>query len=100
MAKPKEPVNPFYAALLVLGILFSITAIAYFVMTLRGVAPAVTEEESHPLMTFLDTHGVSLMGGELALLAVATVGAMWLDGVRYRRQQAERPDSRHEQNGN
>jgi hypothetical protein len=37
-----------------------------------------------PLETFMDRHGTTLLGGQLAVLAVATVGAVALDEYRGR----------------
>lgn len=86
MAKVKEPVNPFYILLVVLGIVFFITACAYGTMAYRAISPDKAEQSSHELMAFLDRNGMQLMGLELALLAGATFGAMWLDQFRARRQ--------------
>ena len=39
----------------------------------------------------MDNYGTTILGAEIALLAVATVGAIWLDhaeGERIRRQRA------------
>jgi hypothetical protein len=86
VAKVKEPINPFYVLLVVLGIVFFITACAYGTMAYRAISPDKAEQSSHELMAFLDRNGMQLMGGELALLAACTFGAMWLDQFRSRRQ--------------
>lgn len=89
VAKAKEPVNPFYVLLVVLGVVFLITACAYGMMAYRAISPAAARGPSgHALTDFLDRHGIELMGGELLLLAAATFGAMWLDGLRTRRAEA------------
>ena len=44
-------------------------------------------EDNPRFMQVLDENGELILGGELALLGVATFGAMWLDGVRTRRQE-------------
>jgi len=91
MAKSKEPLNPFYVALVVVGILFVITAFAYGTMAFRAIAPdRGAAADNHPLTEFLDGHGVELMGWELGLLAVTTMAAMMLDRVRSLRQEATR----------
>lgn len=87
MAKPKEPINPFYVFVVVVGMAFAVTTFAYGTMTYRDVARA---DEGPGLMALVDRYGVATMGAELGLLGVATFGAMWLDGVRTRR--AERDD--------
>ncbi len=87
MAKPKEPVNPFYILVVLVGVVFVVTTFAYGTMAYRAVAQ---KEESPGLMSMLDTHGVSIMSGELAVLGIVTFGAMWLDGVRTRRSEREK----------
>jgi len=92
VAKEKEPINPFYILLVVLGIVFFITACAYGTMAYRAISPDKAEQSSHELMAFLDRHGMQLMGLELALLAGATFGAMWLDQFRARDLKPAAPD--------
>jgi hypothetical protein len=83
----RQRTNPFYAALIVVGIAFTITAAAYFVMTLRGnkswpgprQAQSAKTEEPHGLLVFLEQHGVTLMAGDLGLLALAAWGAIGTD---------------------
>ena len=91
MVKIKEPINPFYLLLVVLGIVFFITACAYGTMAYRAISPDKAEPSSHELMAFLDRNGMQLMGLELALLAACTFGAMWLDQFRARRQKPASP---------
>lgn len=104
MAKTKEPVNPFYVLLVLLGVVFVVTTCAYGTMAWRATQPVASYEarptsngaaeataapsDNHPLMVLLDKHGIELLGGELLLLALATFGAMGLDSLRTR--QAER----------
>ncbi|HWB09548.1 MAG TPA: hypothetical protein VG826_10000 [Pirellulales bacterium] len=78
--------NPFYALLVALGIAFALTACAYSVMTLRAVRPQNEEAGGGALIEFLDKHGGRLMAGELALLGMASVGAIATD--RYWMQRA------------
>jgi hypothetical protein len=82
VAKTKEPVNPFYILVVLIGVVFVITTFAYGTMAYRAVAQT---EESPGLMSMLDEHGVSILSGELVVLGLVTFGAMWLDGVRTRR---------------
>ena len=88
MGKAKEPANPFYVLVIMLGVVFLVTACGYGTMTYRAIAPGAPRDGGpHPLMAFLDRYGMELMGGELALLAGATFGAIWLDRFRFQRDQ-------------
>ena len=62
---------------------FSITACCYFVLALRDVRAVEMRNSAGParsaLMDFIDAHGVKLMTGEIALLAVLTVTAIATD---------------------
>lgn len=84
--------NPFYVLLVIFGIAFALTACAYSVMTLKAVR-ATEVDDAHAaspgLLDFLDKHGAALMGGELALLALATVGAISTDRYWMRRAYRE-----------
>lgn len=104
MAKTKEPANPFYVLLVLLGVVFVVTTCVYGTMTWRatqpvanyearpaedGAAVATTASDTHPLMVWIDKHGIELLGGELLLLALATFGAMGLDSLRTRRAERQ-----------
>ena len=90
MGKTKEPVNPFYALVLLVGVAFAITTFAYATMAYRATAPAAAEiDQRSGLMSMVDRYGVRTMGVELGLLGVATFGAMWLDRLRARNNQFE-----------
>jgi hypothetical protein len=101
VARSRQRTNPFYILLVAIGIAFTITACAYFVMALRGNGsttlrmkpPAESVAAQDPdvrtpqaLMEFMDRHGVTLLVAELALLALATCGAIgtdsWWTGAR------------------
>jgi threonine/homoserine/homoserine lactone efflux protein len=82
VAKTKEPINPFYALVVLLGVVLFVTTFAYGVMAYRANARV---KDNPRFMQLLDENGELILGGELALLGVATFGAMWLDGVRTRR---------------
>ncbi|MCA9102296.1 MAG: hypothetical protein KDA63_14135 [Planctomycetales bacterium] len=73
-------VNPIFVVAIVLGIAFAVTAFVYGVMTMRAIqfGPADTADP-HSLMGWIDQWGIRLMGVELALLAVTTALAIWLD---------------------
>mgnify|MGYP001302911190 CR=1 FL=1 len=89
MAKAKAPVNPFYVLVVVFGVVFVITACAYGTMAYRAIAPAIdAQARGQGLMGFLDRYGVQLLSIELAVLGAASLGAMWLDQVRSRREAA------------
>ncbi len=93
MAKAKEPYNPFYVLLVVLGIVFLITACAYTAMAYRAISPLAGQDVgSHELTAFLDRHGLRMLSIELLLLAAATFGAMWLDRFRARRDTLVSPE--------
>jgi len=79
----KQPVNPFYSALVVVGVLFAITACAYGVMTVRGLEPRNADEGG--LIGFLDAYGVWVMLAELLVLGILTVAAIGTDEYWTRR---------------
>ncbi|REK17907.1 MAG: hypothetical protein DWQ37_05125 [Planctomycetota bacterium] len=83
MPKVKEPLNPFYVLVVLLGVVFVVTTCAYGTMAYRAVAQT---EEGPGLMSMVDRYGVQSMGVELVLLGGATFGAMWLDGYRLRKR--------------
>jgi hypothetical protein len=96
----KKPINPFYPLLVVAGTAFCITACAYGLMAMRSLRPhqagpaakagaaQVEPRGPHPLMTFLERHGTSLLLSELGLLAVFSFAAMGTDGYWTRRAEA------------
>lgn len=79
VAKRKEPFNVFYVLLLVVGVLFALTAFAYFVMATRARSTTIVERAE--LMRLLDRNGGTILAIELAILAVCTVGAIGWDHV-------------------
>jgi hypothetical protein len=90
---PRPPRNPFYAVLGIVGFAFTITAAASCVSVLRGVRPVTATGGTHVLDVFLNRYGTSLLVGEIAILALATVAAIWLDhaaGEKVRRERAAR----------
>jgi hypothetical protein len=93
VAKPKEPFNPFYALVIVLGVAFAVTTFAYGTMAYRATDAAAAASDRQPgLMNLVDRYGVPTMGVELGMLGAATFGAMWLDRLRSRR--VEQADSK------
>ncbi|MFM7136066.1 MAG: hypothetical protein ACKO1M_03215 [Planctomycetota bacterium] len=93
---PRPPRNPFYVVLGAVGFAFTITAAASCVAVLRGVRPVAATGGSHLLDALMARYGTSLLAGEIAVLAVATVGAIWLDhvaGEKLRRERSPRQEA-------
>jgi Tfp pilus assembly protein PilE len=91
----RKRTNPFNVVLGVVGILFTITAMSYCVFVLRGVQAAATNStEGRPVFEqFMDTYGTSVLVAQLAVLAVATVGAVAVDNVDGQRERARRQEA-------
>ena len=86
----KEATNPFYVVLLLVGVLFFVTATAYFVMMLRGDRigrQTQTTAQDGGLMQFMDEHGGRVLAAELVLLGICTAAAIGSDSYWSRRQQ-------------
>ena len=87
MARIKSGTNPFYVLLVVVGILFVINVFAFYLMTYQVSQPSLGAAElngsefnrDHPLWTFLDAHGETMLWYELAALAVLTFAAIGTD---------------------
>jgi uncharacterized membrane protein len=75
--------NPFFAALLVVGTIFALTACAYGVMTVRGLDPH--QQDDTGLMGVMNRWGLTILVVELAVLAVLTVLAIGTDDFWARR---------------
>lgn len=73
----KKRSNPFYAALLVVGVLFAITACAYFTMTVRNADPRRPAESG--MINFMSSYGTQVIMVELGLLTVLTFLAIGTD---------------------
>ncbi len=102
MPKGKQLPNPFYVALVIVGIAFSITACAYGVMAFKATRPGVADltiEAPVGLMGFLDEYGGKLMAIELVLLGIATVGAIGSDHYWNRDSQESHPPAGKRQDG-
>ncbi len=92
VAKQVKPFNPFYPLLIVTGLVFSLTACAYGVMTVKMLDPAgvrAIENEGPSLMQALDEHGLLIMGVELSILGVVTFLLMGTDDFWTRRADAK-----------
>jgi hypothetical protein len=79
----KQPINPFYAALLPAGVAFGLTACAFVVLTVRGSDPQHAAESG--LIALLARHGLTILMTELAVLAILTVAAITTDDFWVRR---------------
>ncbi len=90
MSKKPKSANPFYPVLLVVGIVFSVTACAYGVMTVNLLSPAqvMGGETENGFVAFLDRHGTTLLLAELGVLAVVTFAAIGTDDYWTRRAAA------------
>ena len=88
MKPSKKSANPFYALLVVVGIVFVVTACCYGVMAVREahgntlVEPAAADA----LMLWMAEHGNIALLSELALLGVFTFGAIATDDYWQRRR--------------
>ena len=90
--KELKAMNPFYPLLVVVGIVFCVTACAYGVMTVKGLRPEVataTSAAQQNMLIWLDANGFKTMMIELAVLAVVTVAAIGTDEFWEKRQTAE-----------
>jgi len=95
----RQPTNPFYIVLGVVGFLFTITAASYCLSVLRGVRPDTTAgQPEHPLEQLMDRYGTSLLVGQLVVLAIATVGAVAVDHVAGERVRRARSTERSARN--
>jgi hypothetical protein len=93
MTRSRKFANPFYGLLLVAGIAFAMTAIAYGVMAFRDrdiAAKQAAVIDNHPLMAWMSNYGEKALLWELATLAVFTVGAIATDDFWQRRENQKR----------
>lgn len=88
----RKRTNPFNVVLGVVGFLFTITAMSYCVFVLRGVQAAGANAAAPPAAfeRLMDDYGTSILVVQLAVLAIATVGAVAFDDAEGRREQARR----------
>jgi ABC-type sulfate transport system permease subunit len=86
--RKNEAFNPFYLALVVIGIAFAITACVYGVMIvldLQGSDAALAAAHETSLLKFMDAYGGSLLAAELVVLAICTIAAISTDQFWQRR---------------
>jgi hypothetical protein len=94
---PNKPFNPFYALLVVLGIVFAITVCAYVVMMFKlRTAEGISHSAGEWLVQFMDKHGFSLLIGELVLLGIATFAAIGTDEYWTKRNKEHQKDAPHD----
>jgi hypothetical protein len=92
-----QVVNPFYRALLAVGVVFAISACAYGVMTVRGLDPRLADEQG--LMGLMNQHGLTILVVELVLLGILTVAAIGSDDFWRRRAEARSRESGNGERG-
>jgi hypothetical protein len=96
MHRSRKSANPFYVLLIVIGVVFALTATAYGVMVYRASAPPKTADEAaappaaHLLMDWMRNYGDAALVVELSLLAICTVGAIGTDEYWQRRATQDR----------
>lgn len=69
--------NPFYIALMVVGVIFAVTASAYLMMTVRMMDPRKPLEEG--LVGLMSNYGIAIMMVELGILTILTFLAIGTD---------------------
>ena len=85
MKKSRKSANPFYVLLVIAGVAFVVTAATFCVLVSRANAADGPPAAEHPLMLWMDRHGMSLLLVELALLMTSTIGAIGTDNYWQRR---------------
>ncbi len=70
-------INPFYTALVVVGLAFAFTACAYTVMSFRNLDPHSLDEPG--LSMLMKQHGMMILIVELGLLTLLTIAAISTD---------------------
>src|SRR4051812_42877677 len=90
VAKPKQPLNPFYVLSVIAGIAFTLTACGYGLLMIRanrGLPPTGDDAAApHPLLALLDRSGMMILSVEVAVLAVVSIAAIMLDHYRGKRE--------------
>lgn len=81
---PAEPRNPLYLMLLVVGLVFCITAMAYAVIPVLEEKAAAAGQPAPPseLRATLRARGGTWLLWELGALVVLGIASMWLDHRR------------------
>ena len=80
--------NPFHALLVVVSVVFTLSACAYGVMAVRNMNPgqqAPSPDRGHLLIEVLERYGTTILLIELAVLAVVVAAAIGTEAYRKRR---------------
>ncbi len=86
--KPTRP-HPLYLLVGVLGVLFTVSACAYGVMSFKARGgTSYGNEQDAGLMKLMREHGGKVLGVEIVALAAAAVAAMASDSRADRKRQA------------
>jgi hypothetical protein len=91
LAAKRKSFNPFYVLLVLVGLLFCMTAIGQWVLMVRSGRLGPQDLKESPIMRLMDQHGMMLLLAELAVLGVATVGAITTED--FWRRNDEKPKS-------
>jgi hypothetical protein len=76
----KKAFNPFYVLLVILGVIFGVTACLYGVMIVKmSTAVGVAANANSPVLRLMSEHGLTIMLVELGLLGIACFAAMATD---------------------
>jgi hypothetical protein len=102
MNTPSEPRNPFYLLLLLVSLLFVVTALAYaFVPTLEGVAYDAGHEIEHSAIrdSLVNDGWLWLLGevGAIIILGLASMAYDRLRSLQKERSEATIPSSKPEE---
>jgi hypothetical protein len=85
VSETKSRANPFYVILVLVGVVFAITATAYGVMAVKQLhasqTPWAQQAKDAGFVLFMDRHGPKLMLIELGVLALATFAAIGTDSI-------------------
>jgi len=87
-----KPINPFNIVLLVVGVLFVVTACGYSVLTVKASHPFEASEATASgewLLNLLDQYGFAALMTELVILAFTAFAAMGTDEYWTRRASAK-----------
>ncbi len=88
MSTESEPRNPFHPLLLITGLFFIITALAYAVVPMLEKESSMSTPSSG-IRESLRVHGWKWLLVELALLIIFGLGLMLLDRSRLKKEQEE-----------
>jgi amino acid transporter len=95
MSAPKEPRNPFYLLLLIVGLIFIVTVLAYAVIPVieQKAMDAGQMPPPSPFRDALRQDGWKWVLVEVALLVVLGLMSMGLDRWRRWKQESANPDT-------